>query len=95
MYAAGIKLAYRADRKENEHAVLVPGGKTGMWIAGSLAFLITLGSMAVAAISPEGGGSKAVFFFKVVFCTVLFIGIGLLLYWRGARSKASGAEPAA
>src|SRR5205085_4756470 len=31
MYAAVIKLRNRPDRKDNEHAVLVPGGKAGVW----------------------------------------------------------------
>lgn len=88
MYAAAIKLAYRPDRRANDQAVLVPGGKPGVWIAGSLAFLITLGSMAVAGISPEGPGSRPIFLAKVVLCTAVFIGAGLLLYWRGARAKA-------
>src|SRR5207245_635041 len=32
MYAAVIKLAGRKDRNENPHAVLIPGGKSGVWI---------------------------------------------------------------
>src|SRR5215472_21080 len=86
MYAAAIKLSYRQDRK-TEGVVLVPGGKAGIWLAGSLAFLITLGSMVLAAI-PPGGENKIVFEAKLVGSTVVFIGIGLLLYWRGARNKA-------
>jgi amino acid transporter len=86
MYAAAIKLAYRSNRKE-AGAVLVPGGKAGIWFAGSLAFLITLGSMVLAMI-PPGGENKIVFEAKLVGCTVAFIGVGLLLYWRGARNKA-------
>ncbi|HKD79865.1 MAG TPA: APC family permease [Candidatus Angelobacter sp.] len=86
MYAAVIKLSYRPDRK-TEGVVLVPGGKAGIWLAGSLAFLITLGSMVLAAI-PPGGENKIVFEAKLVGSTVVFIGIGLLLYWRGARNKA-------
>jgi len=85
MYAAAIKLAYRPDREGGEH-VLVPGGKVGMWIAGSLAFAITLISMIVAGISPEAG-SRLVFLVKVVFFTVLFIGFGLILYFRGVLKK--------
>ncbi|HMC29860.1 MAG TPA: hypothetical protein VKL99_03430, partial [Candidatus Angelobacter sp.] len=81
MYAAAIKLAYRPDRQVNQ-AVLVPGGKPGIWISGSLAFLITLGSMALAAI-PPGGENKLAFEGKLIGCTVLFIGVGLVLYfWR-------------
>jgi glutamate:GABA antiporter len=81
MYAAAIRLAYRKDRQADQ-AVLVPGGKPGIWITGSLAFLITLGSMALAAI-PPGGENKLAFEGKLIGCTVLFIGVGLVLYfWR-------------
>src|SRR5580765_7409280 len=89
MYGAGIKLAHRPDRADGQ-AVLVPGGKIGMWIAGSLAFLITLGSMVLAAI-PPGGENKVIFEAKLVGCTVAFVGTGLILYWRGARKKARSA----
>jgi amino acid transporter len=85
MYAAGIKLAHRPDRDDGI-VVMVPGGKTGMWIAGSLAFLITLGSMVLAAI-PPGGENKVLFEAKLIACTVGFVGVGLLLYWNGARKK--------
>jgi amino acid transporter len=87
MYAAAIKLAYRPDRDADGQAVLVPGGKAGIWISGSLAFLITLGSMALAMI-PPGGENTFVFEAKLIGCTVAFVGTGLILYWRGARKKA-------
>jgi amino acid transporter len=87
MYAAAIKLAYRPDRQANSQTVLVPGGKPGIWVAGSLAFLITLGSMIVAGISPEGPASRLIFLAKVAGCTVGFISVGLLLYWNGAHKK--------
>ncbi|HYL92569.1 MAG TPA: hypothetical protein VEW69_05370, partial [Alphaproteobacteria bacterium] len=91
MYAAAIRLAYRSDREAGGQAALVPGGKLGMWICGSLAFLITLGAMVVSGISPDGPSSRLAFFLKVVGCTVVFIGSGLVLYWRGARAKAARA----
>jgi len=87
MYAAAIRLSYRADRNADGQAVLVPGGKFGIWATGSLAFLITLGSMVLAAI-PPGGENKIVFEAKLIGSTVGFVGFGLILYWRGARSKA-------
>jgi hypothetical protein len=71
--------------------VLVPGGKAGVWITGLLGFLITGGSMALAAVPPGGVASKPLFVLKLVFWTVVFIGIGLALYWRGARKKAAAA----
>jgi glutamate:GABA antiporter len=95
MYAAAIKLAYRPDRQRSDQVVLVPGGKPGIWIAGLLAFSITLGSMVVAGISPEGPTSRPIFLAKVVACTVGFIGIGLILYWRGARKKKTARSSAA
>jgi hypothetical protein len=67
--------------------VVVPGGKAGIWLTGSIAFLITLGSMALAMI-PPGGENKVAFLAKLIASTVGFIGIGLALYWRGARNKA-------
>ena len=88
MYAAVIKLAYRPDRHTTAQAVLVPGGKAGVWITGSLGFLITAGSMALAAVPPGGVTSKLRFEARLVSWTAAFIGIGLILYWRGARSKA-------
>src|SRR2546427_10487727 len=42
MFAAAIKLAGRKDRTENPQAVLVPGGKAGVWIASGLGFVVTL-----------------------------------------------------
>ena len=91
MYAAVIKLAYRPERQNTAQAVLVPGGKAGVWITGTLGFLITAGSMALAAVPPGGVKSKPLFEAKLVFWTAVFIGIGLILYWRGARSKANAA----
>jgi glutamate:GABA antiporter len=89
MYAAAIKLSYRKDRAGSGQAVLVPGGKVGIWVTGTLGFLITAGSMALAAIPPGGVKSKAIFEAKLVFWTAAFIGAGLILYWRGARKKAA------
>ena len=87
MYGAVIKLAYRPDRASSENAVLVPGGKAGVWITGLLGFVITAGSMVLAAVPPGGVTSKPLFVLKLVFWTAVFIGIGLALYWRGARKK--------
>jgi glutamate:GABA antiporter len=90
MYAAVIKLSYRPDRHANKEAVLVPGGRAGVWIAGVLGFLVTLGSMAFAAIPPDTAvtpKSKALFEINIVWWTTVMIGIGLVLYFRGARKK--------
>lgn len=92
MYAAVIKLGRRADRKSNEQAVLVPGGQVGLWLAGLLGFVITLGSMGLAAIPPDTASSKPLFDFYIVLATAVFIGIGLVLYWNGSRKKTVSAN---
>jgi amino acid transporter len=91
VYAAAIKLSYRKDRLENQHAVLVPGGEGGIWLAGLLGFIITLGSIVLAMI-PPGGVSKLLFEGKLIGATLIAMAVGLVLYWRGARKKTPPSE---
>jgi amino acid transporter len=92
IFASVIKLAYRKDRTENEHAVLVPGGKPGVWIAGLLGFAATLVSI-IFAMVPPGGVNKLLFEAKLIGACVVAIGIGLVLYWNGAKKRST--RPAA
>jgi glutamate:GABA antiporter len=88
MYAAAIKLAGRKDRGANEHAVLIPGGKLGVWIAGGFGFLITLGGIVLSFVPPGESENKFVFSLKLVGGTAIAVGFGLVLYYRGVRAKA-------
>lgn len=87
MFAAIIKLAGRSDRTQNPHAVLVPGGKLGVWICAGLGFAVVLLGIVVSLIPPGDSSSKLGFELKLVGGTLASILIGLFLYWRGARSK--------
>ncbi|HEY6465684.1 MAG TPA: APC family permease [Candidatus Acidoferrales bacterium] len=87
MYAAAMKLAGRADRKESSSAVLIPGGKVGVWIAGMLGFLVVLVGIALSMVPPGEAENKWLFEGKVIGGTGLFVFVGLLLYWRGSRQK--------
>ena len=87
MFAGVIKLARRKDRAENAHAVLVPGGMPGVWIAGSLGFFVVLMGIVVSLIPPGDSSDKLGFELKLVGGTVASILLGLVLYWRGARAK--------
>ena len=91
MFAAAIKLAGRKDRAENPHAVLVPGGKLGVWIASGLGFVVTLLSIGVSLYPPGESANRGAFLFKVVSWTAGSLALGLILYFRGARSKQPGA----
>ncbi|MGB2654458.1 MAG: amino acid permease, partial [Candidatus Acidiferrum sp.] len=87
MYAAVIKLAGRKDRRENPQAVLIPGGKFGVWIAGGLGFAVVLCGIAFSFIPPGEEANKILFEAKLVGGTVAAVLVGLVLYWRGARTK--------
>jgi glutamate:GABA antiporter len=89
MFAAVIKLAYRRDRKADPRAILVPGGIAGVWICGGLGFAVVLVGIVVSFVPPGDTASKMVFVLKLVGGTVASILLGLVLYWRGVRSKSS------
>jgi glutamate:GABA antiporter len=88
MFAAVIKLASREDRRSNAHAVLVPGGKLGVWICGGLGILVVLLGILVSVVPPGDSTNKAGFEMKLIGGTVISILVGLALYWRGAKSQA-------
>ena len=87
MYAAGIRLAYRADRRSNAEAVLIPGGRLGVWLAGGIGFLIVLGAIVLAMIPTADVANKMGFELKVVGSSAVSILLGLVLYGRGARLR--------
>jgi glutamate:GABA antiporter len=87
MFAAAIKLAGRPDRKTNEHAVLIPGGQGGVWVACTLAFAVTLLSIIVSVLPPGDAADREVFLAKVIGTTLVMVAVGLGLYWHGARVK--------
>jgi amino acid transporter len=88
MYAAAIKLAGRKDRLENPQAVLIPGGKPGVWLASSLGFLVVLAGIVLSLIPPGDSSDKLGFELKLLGGTAASVALGLILYFRGARSKA-------
>jgi amino acid transporter len=88
MFAGVLKLAGRKDRGENPHAVLIPGGKLGLWICGISGFVVVLAGIFVSLVPPGDAVNKWSFEFRLVGGTLVSIVIGLILYWRGAREKA-------
>ena len=86
VYAAVIRLAYVGNRTVNKDAVLIPGGKVGVWVAGSVAMFVTVMAI-VFSFVPSPGETKWIFEIKLVLGTIGFIGIGLILYYRGWSAK--------
>jgi amino acid transporter len=89
MYAAVIKLAYRKDRNSNPDVALIPGGKTGVWIAGAFGFGVTLLSIVLAFIPSSDVANKPLYVIEIIVGTVAATVFGAMLYWRGARKKAA------
>ena len=87
MYAAVIKLAYRPDREADRNAILIPGGKFGVWLMGALGFSVVLFGIVLSLIPPGESSNKWLFEAKLVGGTVIAVFVGLVLYWRGAREK--------
>ena len=87
MYLAAMKLAFREDRRASDRAVLVPGGKLGVFLTAGLGLIVVLAGIALSFIPPEETASKPVFAMKLVAGTLLSIMLGLVLYTRGWLSK--------
>ena len=86
MFAAVIRLSSRADRTANPHAVLVPGGKLGVWICGVLGFAVVLLGIILSYFPPEGS-DPLTYRVQIVLGTLGSVLIGLVLYWRGIRGN--------
>jgi glutamate:GABA antiporter len=87
MYAAVIKLAYKPDRSAHANAVLIRGGKPGVWVMGVLGFAITALSIALSVIPPGEEPHKFLFELKLVGATVGAMLIGLILHWSARREN--------
>jgi glutamate:GABA antiporter len=87
MYAAVIKLAYRPDRATST-AALIPGGKTGVWIAGGMGFIVVLASIILSVVPPGETANKLLFEVKLIGGTGFGLLLGVMLFVRGARTKA-------
>jgi amino acid transporter len=88
MYAAAIKLYSRPDRNENRSAVVIPGGRLGVLVAGGLGLLVVCAGIVLSFIPPGDTSSKILFETKLVAGTALSVFLGLILYYRGARLRA-------
>jgi hypothetical protein len=87
MFAAVIKLVDRPDRRNNPHAVLIPGGKFGVWLAAGVGLVIVFAAMLISAVPPGDSANKFLFEVKLLVGTIGAMLLGLILYWRGARAK--------
>jgi len=87
MYLAAMKLSFREDRSANSRAVLVPGGKVGVFVTAGLGLIVVVAGIFLSFIPPEESASKIVFAVKLVAGTLLSIMFGLTLYARGWLKK--------
>ena len=87
MYAAAIKLYSRGDRAANRSAFVIPGGRFGVCLCGGLGLFVVIIGIVLSFIPPGDAANKILFETKLVAGTALSVMLGLVLYYRGARSK--------
>jgi amino acid transporter len=87
IYAAVIRLAYVGNREGNKDAVLIPGGKFGVWLAGLLAMTVVVAAIALSFVPSASEANKWLFEVKLIGGTIGGIAIGLILYYRGWSAK--------
>ena len=87
IYIAVIRLAYVGDREGDRDAVLIPGGKFGVWLAGTVAMLVTLMAIGLSFVPAAGEPRPWLFETKLIGGTIGGIAIGLILYYRGWSAK--------
>ncbi len=87
IYAAVIRLAYVEKREASEDVVLIPGGKFGVWLAGSLAMTVVLAAILLSFVPQANETNKWLFEVKLAGGTLGGIAIGLILYYRGWSAK--------
>ena len=92
MYAAAIKLAYRPERENTPGAILIPGGKLGVWVTSGLGFLVVLLGIALSFVPPGETENKLLFGVKLIVGTGFAVFLGLVLYARGARTRSRERE---
>ena len=89
MFAGILKLSSRKDRAENSHAMLIPGGKLGLWTCGLVGFVVVVIGIFVSLVPPGETLNKWSFELRLLGGTLVSIFFGLILYWRGARAKSA------
>jgi glutamate:GABA antiporter len=92
MYAAAIKLAYRPERENTPGAILIPGGKLGVWVTSGLGFLVVLLGIVLSFVPPGETENKLLFAVKLMVGTGFAVLLGLVLYARGARVRSRERE---
>jgi amino acid transporter len=90
MYASVMRLAFRADRRQNLRAVLIPGGTPGVMVAGGLGFAITALAMVLSLFPTEDVSNVRLWFIRLILFTAGSVVFGLILYARGARRARAG-----
>jgi amino acid transporter len=90
IFASLPVLRWRAGGRD-ENLTLVPGGFGACCLWGAVGFATTAFAVVTAMIPPDGA-DQGLFFLKVIGGSAVLIGVGLVFFYRGRRSKLS-ADP--
>jgi amino acid transporter len=78
----------------DEHALLVPGGRAGLWTVAIAGFVATMVSLALVFVPPAGTGNVVNYEGNILLQSAVVLGIGLGLYamTRGGRAAQHPAQ---
>lgn len=88
LFAAAIKL--RGEAKVP--GFKIPAGSTGVAVLGVVGLLTTSASIGLSLFPAEDDPNKLLAVVKVVGLTLVMVGVGVIVYWRGKRRATPGAR---
>jgi glutamate:GABA antiporter len=74
-------------KRHNSTALIIPGGRVGVLVAGLSGFGITLFAMGLAMIPPPGTTDVLIHETKLGGGSLLLVGVGLVIYWRAQAKR--------
>ena len=73
--------------REGDEALLVPGGRVGLWTIAAAGSLATLISLALVFVPPSGTTSTLNYEANLILQSLIVIGAGGVLYWIAQRRR--------
>ncbi len=88
LFPALVRLRRIHSVRAGDEAMLVPGGRVGLWIIAAAGSLATLISLALVFIPPAGTTSTLNYEANLILQSLIVIGAGGVLYWIAKRRRA-------
>ena len=88
LFPALVKLRRIDPVRKGDEALLVPGGRVGLWTIAAAGSLATLISLALVFVPPSGTTSTLNYEANLILQSLIVMGAGGVLYWIAQRRRA-------